>query len=43
MTTEQIIRELRGILNTDHQRAQPLTQQQYDAIVAAIRALGGNP
>jgi hypothetical protein len=40
MTTEQIIRELRGIL---HDHGQKITQEQYDAVVAAIRALGGNP
>lgn len=42
MNVQHIIRELRGILNTPD-LAQQLQQQQYDAIVAAIRALGGNP
>lgn len=42
MDREKIIRELRGILNDAEARA-GLTSTQYDAIVAAIRALGGNP
>lgn len=38
MSREQIIRELRGILNTLE-----LSQHDRDTICAAIRALGGNP
>ena len=40
MSKEQIVRELRGLL---HDHGQKITQEQYDAICAAIRALGGNP
>jgi hypothetical protein len=40
MNKEQVIRELRGLLND---RDNTLTQQQHDAICAAIRLLGGNP
>jgi hypothetical protein len=40
MNKEQVIRELRGLL---HDHGQKITQEQYDAIVAAIRLLGGNP
>jgi len=36
--TQQIIRELRGILNSGR-----LSQDDYETICAAIRALGSNP
>jgi hypothetical protein len=39
MSTEQIIRNLRGILNGSAN----LTMDEYATICAAIRALGGNP
>jgi hypothetical protein len=38
VSREQIIRELRGILNT-----LDLSQHDRDTICAAIRALGGHP
>ena len=39
MSHEKIIHELRALLNSGID----LPQQTYDAICAAIRALGGNP
>lgn len=38
MTTDEIIRNLRGMLHRDG-----ITQEDTDTICAAIRALGGNP
>lgn len=38
MSTTQIIQNLRGMLNGGQ-----LSQDDYDTICAAIRALGGNP
>lgn len=38
MTTEQIIRNLRGMLHRED-----ITQDETDTLCAAIRALGGNP
>jgi hypothetical protein len=39
MNKEQVIRELRGLLNSGLE----IPQHTYDAICAAIRLLGGNP
>jgi hypothetical protein len=39
VTKEQVIRELRGLLNSGVE----IPQHTYDAIAAAIRLLGGNP
>ena len=38
MSTEQIIRNLRGMLHREG-----ITQDEIDIICAAIRALGGTP
>lgn len=38
MSTEQIIRNLRGLINGGK-----LDQHEIDVVCAAIRALGGNP
>jgi type III secretion system FlhB-like substrate exporter len=39
MSQEQVIRELRALLNSGVE----IPQHTYDAIAAAIRFLGGNP